>query len=1439
MQSESPFLGFSPPSTQRALPVRTASAVVAVAAFAAIAFRQSREDAVTVAASSGDDAAPRTVRVEATLDTTLGDLVARVRSFATAIDGEVVRLSCSEDPSLAVTVRLPGLHVDDGPLAAPFRNVVSAFERRATRLGDVQLLDPRERKRILDLGIGGDAPELAAPALLHDLFAETARRFPERIAVRCRGVDVPYAELHARASRLAAALRARGIGPGACVALWLPRSIEVYVAILGVLASGAAYVPIDPETPRERLAGILLDARAAAVLTTSSMSADALGCAVLALDADWERALPPFTDRVRAPVPEDVAYVIYTSGSTGKPKGVAVTHANVVHLVRAEQRLFPIAPEDRVFQGFSIAFDAAVEEIWLAFAAGATLVVGTKDVILSDLPGYLRAEGVTVLSTVPTLLASIDSELPGVRLLIVGGEACAPALVDRWASGRAMFNTYGPTEATVIATYARMRAGAHVTIGRALPNYRVHVVDRAGHLAPAGVAGEIVIGGAGVACGYVGPAEMTSARFVTSRFDGRRVYKTGDLGRVDREGNIEFLGRIDEQIKLRGFRIELGEIEAALVAAGASHAAVVVREDTPGVRELVAFVAGAEPGALVRKVRASLPPYMVPAHVEALASLPTSTSGKIDKRALPAPSRRRASVDEAHAPRGDVERAIAAVWSDLLGVRVARDQDFFRDLAGDSMLAARAVSRLRQSERFASISVVDLYEQPTVAGLAVRAAPRPTPPSAQVERAAKAASAWRHRACAAAQAVGLYGVFGAYSVHWLAPYLAYVALRHADASVFAALCASAAVLIGVQPLLLVVALAAKWLVIGRYRPGRYPLWGLYYLRFWLVDRLVAIAPTTYLVGTPLLGAYYRLLGAKIGKDVHLASDDVRCFDLVTIGDGATLGIEASVTPYAIEEGALVVGSVRVGARCVVGARSSLALDTTMHDDAQLGELSLLASGADVPHAEAWAGSPARWSGPADRSAVATPRRTRRAAMTALYALASALLPAFAVTALLPGLVGLNALEARVGARALAAAPLVAASFVVLLCAEIALLKRVVWGRAKAGRHDLFSAEAFRRWLFDRAMAVSLDVVGGLYATLFLAPWYRALGVTLGRNAEVSTASSLVPDLVEIGDESFIADCVSLGTPRIGRGWIHLEPTRVGRRAFVGNSAVVAAGARVGDDALVGCLSASPPVASGAWFGSPPIALPNRQESAAFPAATTYRPTPALVAQRLAIETLRVTLPTTCFVVLTCLLLDAAVALHEALPLGVFVAAFPLLYAAFGVAAALIVIAVKWMVLSRHRPGEKPLWCTFVWRNELVTAMHENLADPFFNELLLGTPFAAWFFRALGAKIGRRVYMGTTQLTEYDLVEVGDDACLGANATLQTHLFEDRVMKMSALRVGRACAVGAQSVVLYDTSMEPESKLGPLSLLMKGETLPRRTAWIGSPARRVRARVTHP
>ena len=367
------------------------------------------------------------------------------------------------------------------------------------------------------------SPELLRPGLLHELFEHKADTHPGNNALICAGERLTYADVERRANQLARHLRCLRVKRGDCVAMLLPRSIEVCIALLGILKSGAAYVPLDPGFPAERVEFVLSDCRARALVTTKSLSAKAANFhgEIIAFDERQAEIASQSAARLSAAetgaMPEDLCYIIYTSGTTGQPKGVQIEHRSACHLVRCEGHIFQVRPEDRVYQGFSIAFDASVEEVWLAFYAGATLVVGKDEMVHAGaaLSRMLADAGVTVLSCVPTLLSMMDEDVPSVRLLILGGEQCPPDLVKRWwRPGRRVVNTYGPTEATVIATWADCHPDKPVTIGRPLPNYFATILDEQLQPVAQGQSGELCLGGIGLARGYLGRPELTREKFI-------------------------------------------------------------------------------------------------------------------------------------------------------------------------------------------------------------------------------------------------------------------------------------------------------------------------------------------------------------------------------------------------------------------------------------------------------------------------------------------------------------------------------------------------------------------------------------------------------------------------------------------------------------------------------------------------------------------------------------------------------------------------------------------------------------------------------------------------------------------------------------------------------------------------------------------------------------
>ena len=1298
----------------------------------------------------------------------------------------------------------------------------------------------------------------AEPQVLHRIFEEQAQARPGAIAVEFGHEATTYADLDRRANQLARYLRRQGVERGSVAAVLLPRSIDAYVAILGILKAGAAYVPIDPEYPHDRVEYILADSCAAALVTTAAL-ADRIpfAGAVVRVDANRgavaaESGLRPSGDGFSS---RDLCYIVYTSGSTGRPKGVMVEHRNAWSLVNAEAEVYGVRPDDRVYQGASLSFDLSVEEIWLAFRAGATLVAATPEMACAgpDLSRFLAERRVTVLSTVPTLLSVLDTDMPTLRLLILGGEVCHEQVVARWARpGLRIMNTYGPTETTVIATYAHLTPGAPVTIGRPVPGYRVYVLDPNLRPVAPGEMGEICIGGAGVARGYLGLSDETRARFVPDPFssDGQgeaRMYRSGDLGSFDAEGNLRFRGRVDGQVKLRGFRVELGEIEAALLRAdGLLGAACAVREDVAGLQQLVAYVVPRD-GATVAEdglrtyLRDHLPAYMVPALIETVRELPRLPTGKLDRSALPAPTAGRAQPRESGAgPRTDSERHIHRVWEELFRPqRVSISDDFFLDLGGHSLLAARMVSELRRTPRFAHVSVLDVYKHSSIVALAAaleRGGPRESE-HAIASRPTVARGERRHALAGALQAALLYFVSASRAPQWITPYLVYFLLQAHGHPLLESVAWALGCAVAVFPTLLVAAIAAKWLVLGRVRAGRYPLWGGFYIRWWFVRALIGSLPLAYLTGTPLLPFVYRLLGARIGRDVHLRSDRIAAFDVISIGDGASIEEEASLLGYTVEDDELVIGPVRVGRDCFVGERAVLCDHTIMEDGARLEDLSLLPRDARIPAGQTWAGSPAqRIPGRPVPVRPAPFGRVRQAATTALYGVLVLLLPILLLAAIVPGIAVLIRIDAVAHPLLyIAAAPAVGACFVILITSEVALLKWLLVGRVRPGSYPVDGGFYVRNWIVDQLLALALGSVGQLHATLYLAPWYRALGAKLGRFVELSTASSTTPDLLEMGDESTIADEVTLGEARVERGWMTVAPTRLGRRTFIGNSAVVPAGTTLGDGSLVGVLSIAPYAprdaarVSASWLGSPPLLLPRREPSAPFPEGRTFRPSRRVRLARASFEIFRVTLPPAGFILVAAIVTTTAVALWDRVGPAATVLLLPVVYGACCGAIAVTVALAKWMLMGRYRPFVHPLWSFFVWRLELANALYEFLASPLALSPLQGTPFLPWYLRLLGARIGRRTFIETTGFLEWDLVDVGDRAALNCDSVVQTHLFEDRVLKASRLRIGAGCVVGTQSVVLYDSEMEDGARLDALSLLMKGETLRAATAWAGIPA----------
>jgi amino acid adenylation domain-containing protein len=616
--------------------------------------------------------------------------------------------------------------------------VVSALETAPELPArSIDILPAAERRTLVETW-NATGTEYPSESCLHERFEAQAERAPDAVAVEFDGGTVTYGELNARANRLARHLRTLGVGPDTRVAIAAERSPEMVAGLLAVLKAGGAYVPLDPEYPADRLDYMLEDSAPAVLLTQRALEDRFVDSGVrrVLLDADpapWAAEDETNPER-RGVTAGHLAYVIYTSGSTGRPKGVMNLHRNVVNRLCWGQSASPLGAGDAVLQGTSLSFDVATREIFWALLSGARLVLpppgGQRD------PAYLaatiRERGITTLNLVPSLLQVLVEEpqmrrCTGLARIVCSGEALpAPVLAAArerlpWAE---ITNIYGPSEAaTGVATVGcEPEAGRGiVAIGRPTANVRAYVLDAEGRIVPIGVEGELYLGGHGVARGYHLRPALTAERFVPDPFGpaGDRLYRTGDLARWRADGTLEFLGRNDQQVKVRGFRIETGEIEALLSAHPAvREAAVVAREDAPGDRRLVAYVAGeVDFKALRARLAARLPEYMVPAAFVRLDEMPRTPNGKLDRRALPAPGAQALSARGYEAPADETEEELAAIWAEVLGAaRVGRHDHFF-ELGGHSLLAVKMVSRVRQ-ELDIDIPLGDVFEHPTLAAFA-------------------------------------------------------------------------------------------------------------------------------------------------------------------------------------------------------------------------------------------------------------------------------------------------------------------------------------------------------------------------------------------------------------------------------------------------------------------------------------------------------------------------------------------------------------------------------------------------------------------------------------------------------------------------------------------------------------------------------------------------
>jgi non-ribosomal peptide synthetase-like protein len=1312
---------------------------------------------------------------------------------------------------------------------------------------------------------GDTAPRWRAGERLHHLFETVAAARPAAVAVETADRSLSFAELDGEANRTAWMLRARGLGSHDAIALLFGRTAEAYVALLAVLKIGAVYVPLDLAQPAQRMAYVAADAGCRAVLTMAAFAERAAGAGVPVLSLDTlaeERGGFPPDRRVPDLGAAEDAYVIYTSGSTGRPKGVRISHRSIVSFVRVAAETYGYRPGDRVYQGLTLAFDFSVEEIWVPLVAGATLVPSESPVPLvgSDLRDFLDARRITAVCCVPTLLSTIEEDLPDLRLMIVSGEACPDELAQRWLRpGRTILNAYGPTEITVTATVAVLAPGEPVSLGLPLASYMVVILDPdAPRALGSGRLGEIGIAGIGLSPGYVGRDDLTAKAFVEDFLGlpdnpSGRIYRTGDLGRVNDAGLLEYHGRIDTQVKVRGYRIELTEIESAILQQPGVHQAVVAAFDPePGLTELVAYFAAetsVTPEAIAGGLRDLLPAFMLPAYYERLPEIAMLPSGKADRRALPRPCGGRLLCRGAafSAPDGEIEACLARALRDILKLeQVSADDDFFADLGATSLLMARFSTRIRTAFPGLDVSMRDIYLAPSIRRLgrvlAGRAPMRASTASVPADEPhiAPDLAYW---------GTGAYQLGVGFLLAWGAVVLITAGLDWVRAdTVLETYGRAVGFSAFVVALLFLTPVALKWLIVGRWRAGSFPIWGIAYARFWTVKVLISASPFSMLPGTPLYNAFVKALGARVAWSAVVLGPPPICTDLVTVGPQAVVGRNVRMLGYKAVSGRIVTGPVAIGARAFVGDGCVLDVHSRIEDDADLAHASALHEGQVVGAGRSGQGSPAEATGlrfrrlePADLGVLR--RAGHAAAQLAIWVLVYGPMVVAADVLTFERDTAEGGVAAWMPDETLGELPLLLAwaafgyfGSILFGFAVILVVPRLAWRFLRAGvtyrlfgiRHFLLQTivSASNSRFFNQMFGDSSFVVNYLRLVGYRFPEMRQTGSNFGVEFRHD-----VPFLCEFGSGTMISDSIVFANTEFSNAAFRVDWTRFGANNFVGNNIIYHPASRTGDNVLFGTKALVPihgPLRENTGLlGAPVFEIP--RSVAVEPRLARFRAPAVMTAalrgkDRYNLATIGV------FLAVRFGWVAIAIVLTHAMLVGLGMTD------ALGLAVMAVVL---WMLsltysvvverASRQFRPLQPRTCSiyepYFWWHERYWKF---LVDR--HKLVLsGTPFLPLLWRALGARVGRKLYDEGCDMTERTLVTIGDNCTLNSGATLQSHSLEDGIFRSGRIVVGDGVTFGVGAFAHYGTTIGDAVLLDTDSFLMKGESPAAGSRWAGNPA----------
>ena len=1350
---------------------------------------------------------------------------------------------------------------------------------------------------------------------LFEQRCDWVRRYgrPDRLAVDSPELSLTYDELDSRANRLARYLRLRGIRAGDRVALLIDVPAHAYVAMLAVLKVGATYVALDVTAPTGRLVYIVEDARVRTVLALSHLQQRvdridllaATGAELVHLDVvaplvdelDGRRLI----DAERGVGDNPLAYISYASVS-GRPEGVAIDHPSICNFVKVAAETYGIRPEDRVYQGMALAFDFAVEEIWVPWVSGATLVPRPPGpgLLGPALGGFLAANRVTALCTVPHVLDTLDADLPGLRFLLVCGKDGRPEALRRWCRpGRRFLNVYGPTEATVTATWSPVRPVGPVTIGIPLPTYSTVVLDVSDpyRALPHGHTGEIGIAGLGLACGYLNHDDLTEQVFIRDFLGipgnpSGRIYRTGDLGRVNADGELEYLGRVDGRDREQQ-RYGPG---TALAPAPAAAPAAPVTAPAPAVATAAASTAG-------RTLPAGAPTGPAAALAEVLAGVLGAPAGP-DQHFfddLGADSMSMARFCAAARTRTDLPpvsmkdvyryptlRALAAALADdgsspaqrsllealaqVLDTEVGPDQHFFDDLGADSMSMARFCAALRKRVDLPPVSIKDVYRYSTVRALATGLGVAggatsgagagdagsgaagvdgaPLPDAVVPVPLPEPVGTPRHALCGALQAL----TFLLYSA--LPMLVLYRGLEWAlaGAGLLELYLRTVAVAGGGFLALCLLPIALKWIIIGRWRPQQIRVWSLPYLRFWIARSLVRANPLALFAGSPLFVLYLRALGARVGRGVTVLTRHVPvCTDLIAIGDGTVVRKDAFLSGYRVHDGVLQTGPVTLGRDVYVGEKTVLDIGTSIGDGGELGHTSSLHAGQAVPAGARRHGSPAQ---PTDTGyrvvapAACPPLRRAVFAAVQLVNLVAVAGPlglgaAFLLFTHVPQLAALvdTSAPAFTGAafygEVLTAAAVLFAAGTVAGLLVTGTVPRVLRPLVRTDRvYRLYGTAYWAHRVIART--TNRKTLTELFGdSSFIVGYLRWVGYRLTPVVQTGSNFGMAvrhenPYVCSVGRGTVVADGLSMLSADYSASSFRVSPVAIGTGNFLGNNIAYPAQGRTGDDCLLATKVLVPidgPVRSGVGLlGSPSFEIPRSVER-----DTGLELPPDELRRRLAGKDVHNAasiglrlLTRWLHLVGTVLLTTAAWELSRTVGTWAFL---PL-------PAATLLFTVAFYVLveraTEHLQIVAPDGCSIYdrafWQHERAWKVPSESYFPLFD----GTPFKSVLWRLLGVRIGRRVFDDGCFLTERSFTAIGDDCTLNAGSIVQCHSQEDGAFKSDRTVLGAGVTLGVAAFVHYGVHLGDGAVLAADSFLMKGEQVPAGACWGGNPAGEIRA-----